>query len=269
MSGIYSKKILIIEQDQALKDSLVSLFVAEGYDAYHESVPGAGLRRVRELRPEILLLDLQLSEDIGYAILEGIKQMRENESYHPFVYVVTRPEKIDELKKALSYTIQGHFSHTEFEPSAVVARITSELTKPEPVSEGLLQQYSLLIVEDDKFLRDLMQSKFENTGIHIHVAIDGEQGLATALREKPDIMLLDILLPGMDGFSVLETIRKNPDLATTIIIMLSNFGQREDLEKAKKLGANRFLVKSNVNLDEIIDNVKELLELRHLASQPS
>ena len=117
----------------------------------------------------------------------------------------------------------------------------------------------VLIVEDDKFLRDLVAKKLENEKITFKLAVDGEQGLSLAIREKPDLILLDILLPGLDGYGVLERIRATPELKQTIIIMLSNFGQREDIEKAMKLGANLFLIKAAITLDEVVEKAKELL----------
>ncbi|MDO8520748.1 MAG: response regulator [bacterium] len=117
----------------------------------------------------------------------------------------------------------------------------------------------LLIIEDDKFLRELATQKLFKEGLDVSAATDGEQGILLAEKGVPDVILLDILLPGIDGFEVLKRVRANPALKQTHVIMLSNFGQNEDLEKAKTLGADKFLVKANFTLDEIVKVVRELL----------
>ncbi|OGZ07526.1 MAG: hypothetical protein A3D65_06070 [Candidatus Lloydbacteria bacterium RIFCSPHIGHO2_02_FULL_50_13] len=117
----------------------------------------------------------------------------------------------------------------------------------------------LLIVEDDKFLRELAVQKLFKEGLDVSSAMDGEQGVLLAEKVIPDVILLDILLPGIDGFEVLKRIRANPAFNETRVIMLSNFGQNEDLEKAKAGGADKFLVKANFTLDEIVAVVREIL----------
>lgn len=117
----------------------------------------------------------------------------------------------------------------------------------------------LLIIEDDKFLRELAVQKLFKEGLDVSAAMDGEQGILLAEKFTPDVVLLDILLPGIDGFEVLKRIRANETLKATRVIMLSNFGQTEDLEKARVLGADKFLVKANYTLDEIIKVVHEVL----------
>ena len=80
-----------------------------------------------------------------------------------------------------------------------------------------------------------------------------------AEKEIPDIILLDILLPGIDGYEVLRRVRANPILTYTYIAMLSNFGQREDIQRALSEGADQFLVKANFTLDEVVEEVKKVI----------
>ncbi|OGZ04965.1 MAG: hypothetical protein A2845_04325 [Candidatus Lloydbacteria bacterium RIFCSPHIGHO2_01_FULL_49_22] len=121
----------------------------------------------------------------------------------------------------------------------------------------------VLVIEDDKFLRDLALQKIAKEGFNVVAAVDGEQGVEFAEKEIPDIILLDILLPGIDGFEVLSRVRANPALAQTKVSMLSNFGQREDIEKALKGGADQFMVKANYTLDEIVAEVKKMVVTPH------
>lgn len=117
----------------------------------------------------------------------------------------------------------------------------------------------ILVIEDDKFLRELAIQKLEKDGIDVSAAMDGEQGILLAEKVVPDAVLLDILLPGIDGFEVLKRLRANPVFTNTRVVMLSNFGQKEDIEKAEAAGADKFLIKANFTLDEILAVVQEVL----------
>lgn len=118
----------------------------------------------------------------------------------------------------------------------------------------------ILIVEDDKFLRELITRKLDNEGYMVVEAVDGEEGLKKASEEKPDLILLDLILPGIDGFEVLTQIKQNNNLASIPVIILSNLGQREEIEKGLKLGAIDYLVKAHFTPGEIIEKMKNILK---------
>ncbi len=123
------------------------------------------------------------------------------------------------------------------------------------------EQIKILMIEDDPFFGKLCAKVLEDEGFSIELAKDGEQGLEKLAEEKPDLVLLDIILPKMNGFEVLEEIRKNPDpeLAKIPVIILSNLYSDKEESKAKELKANGYLVKANTNSDELIKKVKEVL----------
>jgi DNA-binding response OmpR family regulator len=142
--------------------------------------------------------------------------------------------------------------------SSVVPVAPTPVPTATPASTVRDASIKLLIVEDDKFLRDLAVQKLSKEAFQLSAAMDGEQGIAMAEKELPTVILLDILLPGIDGFEVLRRIRANPALEKTSVAMLSNFGQREDIEKALGLGADQFFIKANYTLDEIVEEVKKI-----------
>ena len=117
----------------------------------------------------------------------------------------------------------------------------------------------ILVVEDDKFLRDLIVQKLEDEGFDVSEAVNGEEGVKMAAEELPHIILLDLILPGMDGFAVMEEIRKSPKTKNIPIIILSNLGQKEDVERGLSLGATDFLIKAHFTPGEIIEKVKKTL----------
>ncbi|GMQ95272.1 MAG: hypothetical protein BMS9Abin13_385 [Patescibacteria group bacterium] len=117
----------------------------------------------------------------------------------------------------------------------------------------------ILIVEDDKFLRELLVRKLFAAGFEVESAIDATAAFEILKEKKPQIVLLDLLLPGEDGFSILGKIRESAETTSLPVIVLSNLGQKEDIDKALSLGATDFMVKANFTLDEIIEKVNNLL----------
>ena len=117
----------------------------------------------------------------------------------------------------------------------------------------------IMIVEDDEFLRALTAKRLEKEGYEVKVALDGDHALEAIKEAKPDLILLDLLLPGLNGFEVLKKVRAESDLKAIPVIVFSNLGQKEDIEKAKEAGANDFLIKANFTLDDLIGKLKERL----------
>jgi DNA-binding response OmpR family regulator len=119
---------------------------------------------------------------------------------------------------------------------------------------------TILIVEDDKFLRELITQKLVKEGYDTLMAIDGEEGIKKVREGKPDLVLLDLILPGIDGFEVLSRMKEDENLAKIPVIILSNLGQREEIERGLKLGANDYMIKAHFTPREIIDKIKTILK---------
>lgn len=113
----------------------------------------------------------------------------------------------------------------------------------------------ILIVEDEKIMRDLLVMKLEKEGYEISVAIDGQEGLKTLRKIKPNLILLDIIMPRMGGFEMMEEMNKDPQLKKIPVIIISNSGQSVELDRAIKLGAEDWLIKAEFDPKEVIDKV--------------
>ena len=126
----------------------------------------------------------------------------------------------------------------------------------------MAKKIKVLLVEDDSFLRELCAKKLRGEDMEVLDTVDGEQALKVLESEKVDIILLDIILPTMDGFEVLKKIREhaNEEVRKIPVIMLSNLGQEEDIDKAMSIGANDFLIKAHFTPGEIAQKVKKILE---------
>lgn len=118
----------------------------------------------------------------------------------------------------------------------------------------------ILIVEDDKFLRELIVRKLSNEGYEAIEAVDGEQGIQKIKETKPDLVLLDLILPGIDGFEVLAQKKEDPFVAAIPVIVLSNLGQKEDVDRGLGLGATDYLIKAHFTPGEIIEKVRNIIK---------
>lgn len=116
----------------------------------------------------------------------------------------------------------------------------------------------ILIIEDNADLVEMYDLKFTHEGFEVHTATDGEKGILAAVEHKPEIILLDLLMPNMDGFQVLKAIRDNTGLGAKIIV-LSNLGQQDQIQRAYDLGATEYLVKANYQPSEVVTKVREML----------
>jgi DNA-binding response OmpR family regulator len=118
----------------------------------------------------------------------------------------------------------------------------------------------ILIIEDDKFLRELIARKLIQENYEVFEAVDGEEGLKKIKEIKPDLVLLDLILPNIDGFEVLRRMKEDIILAPVPVFILSNLGQREDIERGLKLGAVDYLIKAHFTPNEIIEKIKTVLK---------
>jgi len=117
----------------------------------------------------------------------------------------------------------------------------------------------ILIVEDDSYISDMYKIKLEEGGYSVSVAPDGESGLELASQIMPDIILLDVVMPKMDGFAVLQNLRGDAKFKDTPIVMLTNLGQKESVEKGLKSGADDYIVKAHFTPSEVVSKIEDIL----------
>ena len=117
----------------------------------------------------------------------------------------------------------------------------------------------ILIAEDDQFLVNAYRVKLTKAGFEVQIARDGQEAINTLAAFTPDLILLDIIMPVKDGFAALKEIKANPLWNKIPVIVASNLGQKEDLEKSKQLGAVDFIIKSDLSLENLIAKINALL----------
>lgn len=117
----------------------------------------------------------------------------------------------------------------------------------------------ILVVEDDVFMVDLLEHELKKTGFEVVVARTGKEGVEKFRESKPDLILLDIILPDLNGLDVLREIRSGEDGVKARVVILSNLGTEADKGEAKRLGALDYLVKANFSLGEIVERIRAVL----------
>lgn len=256
----------------ALSDANLATHISEnleenGYEVVLAEDGNDALSKMRELLPSLVLIDTHLAGLDGYSVLHE-KSFDKHITKIPVIIISNSGSPVQMHRIPSTPTIRDYIIKTHIEPSEVLQKVSliignssgTELdanSKGEPVkaSKGKI----ILWVEDDNLLSNILSKKFESSGYELVKAKDGDEALRKVDAHSPDIIILDILLPGMTGFEILQKIRMKEHLKKVPVMMLSNMSKESDIEKAKTLGAQRFVVKAAVSLDEIIREVEALI----------
>lgn len=265
------KKILIIEDEQSLVDLLVVKLKKAGYSVNFAHDGEEGYKKILEWEPDLILLDIVMPKMDGYEVLE---KLADDNKKIPVIIISNSGQPV-EIEKTKKLGAVDHLIKTEFSPLDVLNKVknylnnvggSAEKNTPAPLKaleDANVKKLGIkvLLVEDDSFLREICGKKLAKEGYTVYEAIDGEEALNGVKDVKPDIILLDIILPAIDGFQILHQIRNYKDkaIAETPVIMLSNLGQDDDIKKAMDMGANDYLVKAHFTTEEIATKIKKIL----------
>lgn len=272
--GMSSPTILIIEDQKVLLDALVEKLTHAGYNVLTAEDGKSGLELFTNAVPDLVLLDIILPKMSGIEILKQVKQ-DPKVAQIPIIVISNSGQPV-EIEELLRIGVKDYLIKAEFEPEEVLEKMEKVLG-PRPIpsrnkSENPVRPQTseketppskgaeILVVEDDKFLRDLLASKLRNAGYGVEEAIDGTEAMQKLEKGlRPRIIMLDLVLPGIDGFEVLQRIKKNSAYASIPVIVLSNLGQQEDVARAKSLGAVEYLIKAYFTPGEILEKIEKIL----------
>lgn len=121
---------------------------------------------------------------------------------------------------------------------------------------------TILLLEDDAFIADMYRTKLALVGYTVQTAADGEKGWKLLTEHPPDLLLLDVVMPKRDGFEILAAARKDPRLKDLPIIMLTNLGQKPDVQKGLDLGADDYIIKAHFTPTEVVEKIERMLAAR-------
>ncbi|MFA7286402.1 MAG: response regulator [Patescibacteria group bacterium] len=257
------KKVLIVEDNETLLQALERKLVGYGYIVTKARDGEEGLRAITETSPDVVLLDILMPKLDGFAVLEKLH----SDGIIPKlpIIIISNSGQPVEIDRAVKLGARDYLVKAEFDPEEVVEKVRVVLGEPPVVAQAAVVPTAtarrILIVEDDQFLRDLLERKLKAEGFIVETAIEGEAALAVAEKTMPDLILLDIILPGIDGFTILERLKQSPAMAGIPVILLTNLGQRDDVDKGLKLGAVGYLVKAHFTPGDIVEKVRSTLQI--------
>ena len=254
------KTILLAADPGQMRDDIANLLTGGGHLVLPAGTTEEGIEAAKGHRIDILILDLNAEGLGGYAFLESLLNDVVLSNVPTVLLLADSAGDIDENRNITlgvkDTIIKSHATAADI-GTRLLPHLGSAASDPFQ-AEG----FKVLVVEDDNFLRDLLARKLGQENCQFIAAIDGENALKIMNEDKPSIVLLDLILPGIDGFEVLSKIRENPEIKDVPVVILSNLGQDSDIQRAKELGANDFLIKANFSIDEVISKIKDLVRTK-------
>lgn len=281
------KRIIIVEDDAVLRDVLGEKLEKSGYIVDKAEDGVVAMERIRAVKPDCILLDILMPRKGGIEVLEDLNA-DEGLRNIPVIIISNSGQPV-EIKRAQELGAREFLIKAVFDPNEVLEKVEHVLaggsmlsketwdTRTQNVGsggEGISQEAEtpkaaaeetpgdkifVLVIEDDKFLRELLVRKLSTEGFDVQNAIDAEAAFTILSERKPKIILCDLILPGIDGFEILKRIKDEPKTTDIPVVILSNLGQKDDLDKAMALGAKDFMVKANFTLDEIVTKVRSIV----------
>lgn len=271
------KKVLLIEDEEILSNILSDKLARAGYDVEIARDGEAGFSKITSYQPDLILLDMMLPKLSGFGVLEKMQQ----EKLLPTmpVIVISNSGQPVEIERAEKMGIRDYLVKLNFDPDEVLEKVKNLLpakeeasasvpatpqgsgTAPEPgvAKQEAGSQRAILVVEDDMFIADLLGRKLHEK-FAVHQATDTRSSDQILKNNKIDLICLDIMLPGEDGFTYLGRLKQDPQYKNIPVVILSNLGQQEEIQKGIKAGAADYLVKANMAPHEIMERVEEILE---------
>ena len=291
-TNLNNKKILIIEDDKFLGDVLFQKLSLQGFSVELSSNGKEGFENISKNMPDLILLDIMLPDMNGYEILEA-KNLNPNIAKIPVIVISNSGQQI-ELSRIQSLGVKEYLIKATIDAEEVIDKVKKVFIESQQIEDknnsnildnddsiklnvntsennsnssssnsasnttGSMSNIHIAWVEDDKFLSDILARKFYNQKAKLFHSKTGPELLEYLKNESPDVIVLDVMLPGMNGFEILEKVKMDPTKKDIPVMMLSNLGQPGDLERSKMLGAEKFIVKATASLDEIVRNVIEV-----------
>lgn len=253
-----NKKIILVASAAGPeRDELTKLLGEGGHVILTAESAEDGIQLAKAHELDVVVLDISVPTLNGYGFLESLTNDVVLTKVPTMVLIANGAGEIDG-EKDITLGVKDHVIRSNNTVTDVATKLLPYIGS---VSGDPLQAdgFKILVVEDDNFLRDLLARKLGQENCEFLAAIDGENALKLMDDEKPSIVLLDLILPGIDGFEVLSKIKQNPEIKDVPVVILSNLGQDSDIQKAKELGADDFLIKANFSIDEVISKIKELI----------
>jgi len=271
-------KIIVVEDDPMLGEIYVKKFTDAGFDMKLVTSGKAVEDEVKSFQPEMVLLDIVLPDMDGYEILKSLAK-NDNTRSIP-VYVFSNLSAKEDIERATNLGAKGFITKSSFTPTQLVDEVKKFLgsaLKAEnaavaatvPTSSGAEKTISnqkeknnhkILIIEDEDVFIEMFGDKLKQEGFEVVSAKNGKWGLKEAEAGGFSCILLDMMMPAMNGYEAIKELRADDDSKDIPIIILSNSALDSEVQQALALGANEYYIKTQVTPGEVADRVKELIK---------
>jgi len=268
-------KLIIVEDDPMLGEIYEKKFADAGFDMKLVAAGRAAQQAVESFQPEMVLLDIVLPDMDGYEILEGLA--KSDASKNIPVYVFSNLSAKEDIERATGLGAKGFLTKSSFTPSQLVEEVKKilgggaapvETTRPETPAPAAAEKTisgqkesngkKILIIEDEDVFIEMFGDKLKQEGFGVVSAKNGKWGLKEAEQGGFSCILLDMMMPAMNGYEAIKELRANENTKNTPVIILSNSALDSEVQQALALGANEYYIKTQITPGEVAEKVKEL-----------
>lgn len=270
-----ANKILIIEDEQYLIDMYTMKFESEGYEVVSATNGLEGIELAKKESPDLVLLDLIMPKKDGFQVLEELRADEKTKDL--IIYIFSNLGQGNEVEQGIAKGANGYFVKSNLTPTQLMKKVKKILSGEEVEDEGdevkikhkkisnkvrhtantADNAVSVLLIEDEAPILNMYQSRLEKEGMLVHPSLNGAWGLNTAKKRKFDVIIMDMNMPAMDGYQAITEIKKSEVNKDTPIMALSNSAQDAEIAKAKKLGADCFLLKARITPSRLVKEIKK------------
>lgn len=258
--GSEPQLIGLIEDEQTLANTIQLKLKEAGYAVAVARNGPAGLALIEHRRPRLVLLDMLLPGEGGMAILEELR-VRGVLPALPVIIISNSGQPV-EIARARELGVRDYLVKVDLTPDEVVAAVREVLAEDRRTATGQAAEQTgprLLVIEDDQLLCSQLVDHFTERGYRVFTAATVSEARLALTREQIDLILLDVRLPGEDGFSFLRELKAAARWRAVPVVIISNLGQREEVERGLAAGAADYLVKADVLPEEIERRVAAVL----------
>ncbi|WKZ26654.1 MAG: response regulator [Candidatus Paceibacterota bacterium] len=252
------KILIVLEEDLFLGNVINEKIKKEGFETLFINNARIALSQMENFKPDLVILDISLKTISSFKVLEE-KNARQDLRQIP-VITISPSGGVDEIRRVLDLGVRDYIVKSQFSADELVSKVKIQLVKTgKKDGKNFLEGRKIMWVEDDQFLSDLIARKLSQQKSQLLFSRTGEEALKVLEQDQPDVILLDLLLPGISGFDVLKAVKSNNKLKDIPVIILSNFTQNNEIERTRAMGADRFLTKATVVLDDIVKEIQNVL----------
>ena len=253
------KKMIVLVEDEKTIANLIELRLKRsGYEVKVVYDGEKGLETILTSNPDLVLLDMLLPGLSGLSILKKLKEKHVLPDL-PIIIISNSVQPV-QLKRAIDLGARDYLIKVNFTPDVVVEKVDAVFKEETKTISPAISR--VLLIEDEKIIAHSIERTFAKKNHQVFVAVNAREARKILKDEKIDLILLDIILPDVDGFQLLDEFKKDDATKDIPVIIVSNLGQKEEIEKGKERGAVDYIIKSNTIPGKILKKVENILKNR-------